>query len=108
FLRLRHEYLGQLGNFRFGPDGKDPEVLARLRKRASDLAVDAPDDRRHGWARMYLGLILDNLFADREAAPAHYAAALEAGETGETRATGETGPTHESRETRTTGDDLLV
>jgi hypothetical protein len=80
FLRLRHDYLGQLGTFQFGPDGKDPEVLAQLRKRASDLATDAPDNRRHGWARMYLGLILDNLFADREAAPDHYEAALRAGE----------------------------
>jgi hypothetical protein len=81
FLRLRHDYLGQLGTFQFGPDGKDPEVLAQLRKRATDLAADtAADERRRGWARMYLGLILDNLFADREAAPQHYEAALRAGE----------------------------
>jgi hypothetical protein len=32
---------------------------------------------------MYLGLILDNLFADRDAAPDHYTAALNAGESGD-------------------------
>jgi hypothetical protein len=32
---------------------------------------------------MYLGLIADNLFAEREAAPDHYAAALRAGESGD-------------------------
>jgi hypothetical protein len=83
FLRLRHHYLVQLagdGAFQFGPGGKDPAMVAQLRKRATDLSDNAPDATRQGWARMYLGLILDNLFADREAAPGHYQAALRAGE----------------------------
>jgi hypothetical protein len=83
FLRLRHDYLVQLagdGAFQFGPDGKDAAMVAQLRKRATDLSANAPDATRQGWARMYLGLILDNLFADREAAPEHYQAALRAGE----------------------------
>jgi hypothetical protein len=83
FLRLRHDYLGLLrgsGRLESGPAGKDPAALDRLRDQARDLAGRAPDQLRHGWARMYLGLILDNLFADRDAAPDHYAAALKAGD----------------------------
>lgn len=86
FLHLRHDYLMLLrpsGAPEFGPAGKDPDALADLRSRATTLAAEAPDTIRHGWARMYLGLILDNLFAEREAAPPHYAAAREAGETGD-------------------------
>ncbi|MCY1141200.1 hypothetical protein OWR29_24640 [Actinoplanes sp. Pm04-4] len=85
FLRLRIDYFGQLfadGRFSFGPDGKDPAVLDALHQRAGKLAADAPDSVREGWAHMYHGLILDNLFADRAAAPAHYAIALRAGEGG--------------------------
>ncbi|MGW7378298.1 hypothetical protein [Streptomyces sp. NPDC054794] len=85
FLRLRHTYAGLLvvdGTLRFGPRGKDPQALAALRDRARELREDAPDAVRRGWAAMYLGLITDNHFADREAAPAHYAAALAAGEDG--------------------------
>ncbi|MFF7133328.1 hypothetical protein ACFZBZ_13340 [Streptomyces sp. NPDC008196] len=91
FVRLRHDYFRLLrseGAFRPGPDGKDPEALAGLRRRAHDLHEDAPDEVRRGWAAMYLGLIADNLFAERTVAPAHYEAALRAGERG--------------------GDDLLV
>ncbi|MDQ0766331.1 hypothetical protein [Streptomyces canus] len=91
FVRLRHDYFRLLrseGTFRPGPDGKDPEALAGLRRDAHDLREDAPDEVRRGWASMYLGLIADNLFAERTAAPAHYEAALGAGESG--------------------GDDLLV
>jgi hypothetical protein len=83
FLHLRHDYLAQLrssGTLEFGPAGKDPGTLAHLRTRAGALADQAPDRIRHGWARMYEGLILDNLLADRDAAPPHYVAALEAGE----------------------------
>ncbi|NMO56636.1 hypothetical protein HH310_36370 [Actinoplanes sp. TBRC 11911] len=86
FLRLRHDYFDQLaggGAPRFGPDGKDATILAQLRRRATDLSDDAPDPTRHGWARMYLGLILDNLLAERDAAPEHYEAALRAGEQGD-------------------------
>ncbi|MES5820353.1 hypothetical protein [Streptomyces sp. RG80] len=91
FLRLRHDYFRLLrtdGTFRPGPAGKDPEALARIRRDALDLREGAPDKVRRGWAAMYLGLIADNLFAERTAAPAHYEAALHAGESG--------------------GDDLLV
>ncbi|MCX5254146.1 hypothetical protein OOK27_08155 [Streptomyces canus] len=91
FVRLRHDYFRLLrseGTFRPGPEGKDPEALAGLRRDAHDLRGDAADEVRRGWASMYLGLIADNLFAERTAAPAHYEAALGAGESG--------------------GDDLLV
>jgi hypothetical protein len=86
FLRLRHDYRVQVldsGTFRPGPDGKDPDAIAELRARAGELAGRAPDRTRHGWARMYLGLIADNVFAERDAAPDHYAAALHAGESGD-------------------------
>jgi hypothetical protein len=86
FLRLRHEYFGQIlsgGSFRPGPEGKDPNVLADLRRRAGDLRELADDDIRRGWADMYLGLIADNLYGERDAAPAHYQAALLAGEAGD-------------------------
>ena len=91
FVRVRHDYFRLLrseGTFRPGPEGKDPEALAGLRRDAHDLRGDAADEVRRGWASMYLGLIADNLFAERTAAPAHYEAALGAGESG--------------------GDDLLV
>ncbi|WP_406470850.1 hypothetical protein [Streptomyces sp. NBC_01615] len=86
FLWLRHDYLGLLragGTFRAGPDGKDPEALAALRHLAGILRDQAPDAVRRGWAEMYLGLIADNLFAERDIAPAHYEAALRAGESGD-------------------------
>ncbi|PWI14693.1 hypothetical protein DI272_11375 [Streptomyces sp. Act143] len=91
FVRLRHDYLRLFrpdGVSRHGPDGKAPEALTRLRHRGHTLREAAPDEVRRGWASMYLGLIADNLFGERDAAPAHYEAALRAGESG--------------------GDDLLV
>jgi hypothetical protein len=92
FLRLRHDYFGPLrdaaGGWRFGPAGKDPRVIGELRERAGALVSRAPDAVRAGWANMYLGLIADNHFAERDVAARHYDAALEAGEGG--------------------GDDLLV
>jgi hypothetical protein len=66
FLRLRNEYFDQIlsaDGFRLGPEGKAPEVIASLRRRADDLHEQAPDEVRQGWAQMYLGLIADNLFA---------------------------------------------
>jgi hypothetical protein len=81
FLWLRHDYLGQVhvdGAFRPGPDDKDPEALSALRRDAENLREQAPDDVRRGWAEMYLGLIADNLFAERDIAPGNYAAALRA------------------------------
>jgi hypothetical protein len=86
FLRLRHEYRDRVfssGRFAPGPAGQDPAVLADLRRRADDLREQAPDDLRRGWAEMYLGLIADNLYGERDAAPAHYEAALRAGERGD-------------------------
>jgi hypothetical protein len=84
-VRLRHTY-GRLllvdGALRFGPEGKDPQALASLLREAEALRDGAPDEVRRGWAAMYVGLITDNHFADRAAAPAHYAAALHAGESG--------------------------
>ncbi|MEV1063564.1 hypothetical protein [Streptomyces sp. NPDC050263] len=85
FVRLRHDYARLLlvdGKLRFGPDGKDPEALDALRGRARALRDGAPDGLRCGWAALYLGLITDNHFAERTAAPAHYAAALRAAEAG--------------------------
>ena len=86
FLRLRHDYFDQLlgpEGFRAGPDGKDPDALADIRARAGELRGLAPDEVRRGWAEMYLGLIADNLVGERDAAPAHYQAALRAGESGD-------------------------
>lgn len=85
-LRLRHGYLGQIrvdGTFRAGPDGKDPAALAALRGRAEGLRDRAPDEVRRGWAEMYLGLIADNLLAERDLAPGHYEAALRAAGSGD-------------------------
>ncbi|WP_327003928.1 hypothetical protein OHA72_54245 [Dactylosporangium sp. NBC_01737] len=53
----------------------DDEIL----RRAAELGASAPDAVRNGWAEMYQGLIADNLLDRPAAAPAHYAAALEAG-----------------------------
>ena len=86
FLRLRHGYLGLVrvdGRFRPGPDGKDPAALTALRTSAENLRDRAPDAVRRGWAEMYLGLVADNLLAERDLAPAHYEAALRAGESGD-------------------------
>ena len=66
--------------FQPGPEGKDPEAMADLRHRASELKEHAPDGRRAGWASMYLGLIADNVYGERDAAPAHYTVALREGE----------------------------
>ncbi|MGI5460597.1 hypothetical protein ACQEWB_47020 [Streptomyces sp. CA-249302] len=85
FARLRHAYYRLLrvdGSVRFGPDGKDPAALHAIRQEAYALRDRAPDEVRGGWASMYLGLIIDNQFGEVDAAPAHYTAALEAGESG--------------------------
>jgi hypothetical protein len=86
FLQLRHGYFDQVvsgGSFHPGPVGKDPDVLADLRRRAGDLRGQAPDGVRRGWAEMYLGLIADNLYGEGDAASTHYEAALRAGEAGD-------------------------
>ncbi|MFK0024591.1 hypothetical protein [Streptomyces sp. NPDC090798] len=107
-LRLRHGYLGRVrvdGAFRAGPDGKDPDALAALRTHAERLRGQAPDEVRRGWAEMYLGLVADNLFAERDLAPGHYEAALRAGEAGEAAEAGEEG---EAGGSPGSGDDLLA
>lgn len=86
FLHLRHDYAALIlgdGSFQPGPDGKDPGTMAALRRRGGELRNTAPDPHRRGWAHMYLGLIADNVFAERAAAFPEYLAALEAGETGD-------------------------
>src|SRR5262249_43550504 len=86
FLVLRMDYFDQIlgsGTFRPGPDGKDPVALAGIRRRGSELIGQAPDEVRRGWAEFYLGAIADNLYAEHDAAPGHYLAALRAGEAGD-------------------------
>jgi hypothetical protein len=84
FLRLRLDYFELLrSSGTFGPVGKDPEQRAAVRRTADRLRDDAPDKVRLGWAEMYIGLTLDNLEGDREAAPPHYRLALTAGESGD-------------------------
>jgi hypothetical protein len=82
FLRLRNDYLRLIhppgDSFRPGPWGKDPDALADIERRGEQLRQTAPGPVEAGWAEMYLGLIADNLRADREAAPPHYEAALAA------------------------------
>jgi hypothetical protein len=65
FTRMRCAYAAALRN----PD-------TAVRDHAERLAASAPDPRRLGWAHMYLGLVHDNVLADRAAAPAHYEIAL--------------------------------
>jgi hypothetical protein len=82
-LRLRHDYWTLLhvgGTLAPGPHGKDPAALAELQSRIAGLGERAPDPVRRGWARMYQGLIADNLLDRRDLAPEHSAAALRAGE----------------------------
>ena len=86
FLGLRIDYRRTImrdGDFHPGPEGKDLEAMADLRYRASELKQHAPDGQRAGWASMYLGLIADNVFGERDVAPAHYEEALRAGEEGD-------------------------
>jgi hypothetical protein len=84
FQRLRLDYFVLLRTSgTFGPAGKDPEERASIRRYVTELRDGAPDKLRQGWAEFYLGLTLDNLDGDRGAAPAHYHAALAAGESGD-------------------------
>ncbi|MFC7273043.1 hypothetical protein ACFQS1_03525 [Paractinoplanes rhizophilus] len=82
FLRLRHDYLRLIHpageTFQPGPWGKDPEAIAAIERQGELLRRTAPGRIEAGWAEMYLGLIADNVRADREAAPPHYEAALAA------------------------------
>lgn len=85
FVRLRQAYADLVlidGGFSPGPWGKDPGAVA-AREHAERLCAEAPDEVRRGWAHMYLGLVLDNVLAERDAAPANYEVALVAGEQGD-------------------------
>ncbi|WP_436533780.1 hypothetical protein [Actinoplanes sp. HUAS TT8] len=88
FLQLRHDYwllLHDGDTWTPGPDGKDPAAVEKLRNRAAELEEHAPDPVARGWARMYQGLIADNLLGRRDLAPPHYEAALRAGQSTDPR-----------------------
>lgn len=73
FAELRHWYRTAL-------TARGPVVtIDEVRRRAADLRGSAPDAVRRGWARMYQGLIADNLLGEGDTAPAYYDAALAAG-----------------------------
>lgn len=78
FAQLRRTYNNQLIDGNFGPAGRDPETMAALSGQGEQVHASAPDQRRRGWAAHYRGLIADNIYGDREAAPKHYAEALAA------------------------------
>ena len=83
FLQVRHRYFGELFDpaARFGStEGRDPERITRLRHDAAALGASAPDGLHRGWAEFYLGLIADNVYGERDVAPAHYRTALTAAE----------------------------
>jgi hypothetical protein len=86
WLRVRRAYSQSIrhpdGSYRFGPAGRDPGEMTSLVDDATRLRDEAPDDVRRGWASMCLGWTSDNVLADRDAAPAHYRPALDAGRAG--------------------------
>ncbi len=86
FLRLRLDYFEMIlgtGQFQPGPAGKDIDAIRALERSAEALREAAPDEVRSGWAEFYLGLVADNLYGERDAAPAHYEIALRLGEAGD-------------------------
>jgi tetratricopeptide (TPR) repeat protein len=88
FLQLRHDYADELigpdGLPRFGPSGRDAEVIEELAARADRLRAAPPDRGRGAAATFYAGLIADNLRGDAAAARSAFAAALaEAEEAGD-------------------------
>jgi hypothetical protein len=84
YLQLRESYDRAIRNPdrtpRLGPDGRDPAELDALREQARRARDTAPDPVARGWAEMCLGWIADNLYGERDVAPPHYTAALQAGE----------------------------
>lgn len=76
FVDLRDAYRAALMPDR---STRAPVPADALSRRAAELAGAAPDAVREGWAEMYRGLINDNVLDKRDAAEAHYLAALEAG-----------------------------
>lgn len=77
-LRLRHAYYLRL--LRHPLPEPDPARDEQLRHRAETVRDSAPDDHRRAVPELLLGWIADNVLGDRATAPAHYAAALRAGE----------------------------
>ena len=60
FLRLKHDYTGKLFGAagdapRFGPQGRNAEVIDRLASRAANLRASAPDRERAAAATFYAG-----------------------------------------------------
>jgi hypothetical protein len=85
FLRLKRDYNLELfgsedGEPSWGPDGRDPAVLADLAGRATALRDSAPDGGRRAWSAFYAGLVADVLNGDPEAARPWYAEASTAGQ----------------------------
>jgi tetratricopeptide (TPR) repeat protein len=60
----------------FGPDGRDPAVLAGLSQRAEALLDVAPDPRREARAAFFAGLVADNLCGEHAKAVALFGRAL--------------------------------
>jgi hypothetical protein len=87
WLHLRRAYSQAVrnpdGSFRVGPDGRSEEDVAALLDHATRVHDTAPDDVRRGWASVCRGWITDNVLAEREAAPAWFAAGLAPGRDGD-------------------------
>ena len=83
---MRRDFIAQLsepGTRIADSSGRNPARVAALRRAAETLRETAPDAGRRGWAHFYLGVIHDNVLADRVAAPAHFQRALEGAEVGD-------------------------
>jgi hypothetical protein len=80
FLTLKHDYAAELmgpdGQPRFGPEGRDGQVLDDLAARAARLRGAAPDLRHAAAATFYAGLIEDNLRGDSAAGQSLFGRAL--------------------------------
>jgi hypothetical protein len=62
----------------FGPDGRDPGVLAGLTQRSERLLAAAPDQRREARAAFFAGLVADNLCGERTRGEALFSRSLAA------------------------------
>jgi tetratricopeptide (TPR) repeat protein len=84
YLQLRASYHKAIrnpdGTARLGAEGRDAAERDTLREQARRARESAPNPTARGWAEMCLGWIADNLYGEREVAPSHYTAALQAGE----------------------------
>jgi len=78
-LEVRLDFIRELfepGTRIADPSGRDPVRMKALRRDAEILRESAPDAGRRGWASFYLGVILDNVYGERDGAPALFAEAL--------------------------------